>query len=236
MNRANPIFSDEDISRIAGSLPASSKPERVQALGTILREWSRTDLPDHLSRGSLASKWKQSSEKLMKVERYARKLLQEIEALDDYSRFRIRHAMESVDQQQPSSTGRAGEDQAQIRVDDELAFLRTLSTLTSKAKRGQPRNISAYLVMLDAAAIYEWASGKKATRNVDRQTYKEVGPFRKFLEALWPVVFGNGTHGLQAAMRRWEEAHTKYDEKSAVISNIRSNIRMRARAGRLTSL
>ena len=101
--------------------------------------------------------------------------------------------------------------------------------MTSKAKKGQPRNITAYLVMLDAAAIYEWASGKKATRNVDRQTSKEVGPFLKFLEALWPVVFGKGICGLPAAMRRWADAQGKYDEKSALIANIL----MRARAGDL---
>ena len=51
-------------------------------------------------------------------------------------------------------------------------------------------------------------------------TGKETGPFRKFLEALWPVVFGDGIRGLQAAMRRWEEARIKYDDKSPLIANI----------------
>jgi hypothetical protein len=228
MSNAFPKFSDEDVKRIASSLPASSEPPRVLALGYILREWSRTELPDHLSRKSLRLEWKQTNQTLMKIEKHAQVLLQEIEALDGYSYILTTLSSARFRQHQPTSTGRDEEGRAEMRVDEGLTFLRTLSTLTSKAKRGQPRNITAYLVMLDAAAIYEWVSGRKPTREVDRVTNKETGPFRTFLEALWPVVFGNGIHGLHAAMRRWEEAR-KYGEKSPLIANIR----LRMPAGRV---
>ena len=223
MNPAHPTFSDEDVRRIVNSLPASAKPQRVQAMEGILREWSRVELPNHLSRKSLRLEWKQTNQTLMKIEKHAQELLQEIEALDGYSYILTTLASARFRQHQPTSTGRDEEDRAERRVDEGLTFLRTLSTLASKAKRGQPPNITAYLVMLDAAAIYEWVSGRKPTREVDRVTNKETGPFRTFLEALWPVVFGNGIHGLQAAMRRWEEAR-KYNEKSALIANIRLRI------------
>jgi hypothetical protein len=232
MNHAHPTLSDEDVRRIADSLPASAKPKRVQAMKCILREWSRVELPDHLSRRSLRLEWKQTNQTLMKIEKHAQELLQEIEALDGFSDILTTLAAARFRQHKPTSTGRDEEDRAERRVDEGLTFLRTLSTLASKPKRGQPPNITAYLVILDAVAMFEWASRKRAAREVDRMTGKETGPFREFLEALWPVVFGNGIYGLQAAMRRWEEARTKYDEKSPLIANIR----MRARAGRLTGL
>jgi uncharacterized protein (DUF2236 family) len=85
MNHAHPTFSDEDVRRIVDSLPASAKPQRVQAMEGILRQWSRVELPDHLSRKSLRLKWKQTNQTLMKIEKQAQELLQEIEALDGYS-------------------------------------------------------------------------------------------------------------------------------------------------------
>jgi hypothetical protein len=214
-------FSDEDIGRIIAALPPGVKNGRVEALGYILREWGCIELPDHLSRASLPSEWKQSSKALMKVEKHAEKLRGAIQELDEYSRSRITLALASGDPQNFPSIGRDEKAHVQHRLDEGLKFLNAISNLVSDAKRGHPRNIAAYLVVLDAAAIYEWSTGRKATRVVDRVTNKETGPFRRFLEAVWPIVFGKGLFRLHAAMRGWEAARAKYDDKSALIANIR---------------
>ncbi|MSP75909.1 MAG: hypothetical protein EXR12_07210 [Rhodospirillaceae bacterium] len=214
-------FSDEDVARIVAALPQGANYGREEKLGYILRDWGRNDLPDHLSRATLPSKWAKSSKALTKVEKLAKELRGAIQELDEYSHTRMKLAIASGDPHKLLSIGRDEKVQVQHRFDEGLKFLNAISNLASDAKRGHPRNIAAYLVVLDAAAIYEWSTGRKATRNVDRVTNKETGPFRSFLEAVWPIVFGKGLFGLQAAMRGWEAARTKYDEKSALIANIR---------------
>jgi hypothetical protein len=74
--------------------------------------------------------------------------------------------------------------------------------------------------MLDAAAIFEWLTKLKAARVVDRASGDEVGPFWRFLEAVWPVVFGKGDEGLRAAMKNWAQWRSLYHEQSALIANM----------------
>jgi hypothetical protein len=85
---------------------------------------------------------------------------------------------------------------------------------------GQPRNITAYFVLLDAAAIFEWLTGVQATREVDRDNGKEIGSFFQFASVRWSVIFQDGIAGLPAAMKNWAEWRSEYDEPSALIANI----------------
>jgi hypothetical protein len=88
-----------------------------------------------------------------------------------------------------------------------------------KPGRGQPRNISAYLVMMDIAAIFEWLTNTAPTRIVDRTTYDESGSFGDFAGAIWPLVFGTNS-GFSAAMKNWGWAHKKFGEQSPLLANI----------------
>ena len=221
-------FSDEDVGRIVAALPQSAKKDRLEALGYILRDWGCNDLPDHLSRATLPSKWAKSSKALRKVEKLAKELRGAIKKLDEYTRTRMTLALASGDPHKFPSIGRDEKAQVQHRLDEGLNFLNAISSLASNSKSGRPRNITNYLVILDAAAIYEWLTDRKATRVVDRATHKETGPFWRFLSALWPTIFGNDTHGLQAGMQSWYAAR-KHNEKSPLIANIR----LRARDGRI---
>jgi hypothetical protein len=108
------------------------------------------------------------------------------------------------------------------RIDEEvsLAKLAEAASRTWKRGRGRPRNIAAYLVVQDAAAIFEWLTNTEATREVDRVSQAEIGPFWEFLAALWPVVFRNGDNGVLAALKNWACLTKEHGEKSAVIVNI----------------
>src|SRR5262249_28932307 len=90
---------------------------------------------------------------------------------------------------------------------------------THSFREGQPRKYTPYLVLQDAAPIFEWYTGTKPTREVDRVSHKETGPFFHFVSTLWPVLFGNRS-GLIAAMKNWEHARKHYGERSALIGNI----------------
>jgi hypothetical protein len=111
------------------------------------------------------------------------------------------------------------------RLDEERHFLAKLGAIAPKGwrnpgRRGRPRNYPAYLVLRDASAVFSWFGGEEPTREVDRRTGKEIGPFFRFASALWPVVFGKGVYGLPAAMKNWEWARSYYDEESPLIANI----------------
>ena len=89
----------------------------------------------------------------------------------------------------------------------------------SKGARTAPK-LCCILVLRDAAAIFKWFGGVEPTREVDRRTGKEIGPFFRFASALWPVVFGKGVYGLTAAIKNWKWARLHYGEECALIAHI----------------
>jgi len=114
------------------------------------------------------------------------------------------------------------------RLKDEDDFLRKLAAATARLideldeslSGRRPRNIRAYLVMMDLVAIFEWLTGRKATREVDRALGKDTGPFWDFAAAVWPHMFGKGRYGLSAAMKNWKKWHSLYGEESPFIRNM----------------
>jgi hypothetical protein len=100
------------------------------------------------------------------------------------------------------------------RLSEECNFLAELAGIAPEevSKLRRPRNLAAYFVLRDAAAIFAWFTDKKATRQVHRITNRETGPFFQFASALWPVVFSRGTQGLPAAMKNWEKAKTNWEK------------------------
>ena len=72
---ATPVFTDRDVRLIAKSLPNEVCPRRLELLPDVLREWSRNELREHLSRESAATIRKRI-ERMESVEDHARGLLQ----------------------------------------------------------------------------------------------------------------------------------------------------------------
>src|SRR5262249_59764217 len=89
-----------------------------------------------------------------------------------------------------------------------------------KRELGHPRNICAYLVMMDLVAIFEWLTGRKATREVDRDLGKDTGPFWHFAAAVWPHVSGEGRYGLSAAMKKLKKRHLRYCAEYSVLMDM----------------
>ncbi len=221
---AGPEFTTLDVERIVACLPDAIDGRRRELLPLILRDWSCTDLRKHFSREPreiIRNRIKQ----LKAVGNRAAQLLPAMEAVDERGRIRIAIFIALAD----------GEGHALFelydelavltrRLDEERAFLTSLAAAApkagGKARRGRPRNTLAYLVMLDAAAIFEWLTEKRAARGVHRSYGCETGPFWRFVAALWPVVFGKGGHGLTAAVKNWDAARRRHKEESGLIANI----------------
>ena len=206
-------------------MPSPVCAQRRKLLIQLLREWEHTGLKNHLSlaRPAIITARIKSQESVKKC---ARDLL---DALKASNRLYEHNKTANVAQMLPEGrqifdlSRKELEKQIQ-RLNEEQAFLAKLATISPKdfwkPRRGQPPNFAAYLVLQDAAAIFEWFSGKRAARNVDRVDGSETGTFFRFVSVLWPVIFNGGTAGLQSAIRNWAVLRKRHEEQSALIYNI----------------
>ena len=219
-----PIFDECAVKQICASLRKDIDQRRLDLLPLVLNEWSRADLREHLSRDTPATKRKRDAQ-LTKVGKYATHLRRALEAIDQPGKSWIAQEIGREEGSPPFSVSHERHAKMKERLRQEDDFLRKLAaatlTLIKEGKRGpgQPRNIPAYLVMKDLAAIFEWLTDRKATRGVDRTDHTETGPFWRFAESVWQVAFGT-SRGLKAAMKNWAEARELYREHSSFMLNL----------------
>jgi len=194
---AAPYFDERAIDQILASLPPGIDQRRLDLLPSLLNHWSVTDLREHLSREGppiLRRRYNQ----LTRIENCANNLREALGALDQCGRSWIALEMareggdrfsivggETLRQMQERhrlESEKLAEIDERLRLEDD--FLLKLGTATQrlveqdKQGPGQPRNVCAYLVMMDLAAIFEWLTGSEATRVVDR------------IDTMRPVTFG----------------------------------------------
>jgi hypothetical protein len=193
MAKSNPVpkFSAESINVVAGSLREPLCDRRHKLLTQVLREWSCTDLREHLSREPGAVR-RERIRRLESVGKCALQLLDAIGAVDELGRTTILFHMIIAEGRRPDDVSPAEcADLTRRWLDEEADFLAKLGAIKPrefwKQKRGQPRNIAANLVLRDIAAIFEWVTGIKAARVVDRIDGAETGPFFQFASTLWPL-------------------------------------------------
>src|SRR5262245_30724856 len=232
-------FDKRAVNQILASLPPGIDQRRLDLLPRVLNHWSFSDLSEYLSRES-RPRVRRRYEQLTTIGKCANNLRKALGALDQRGQSWI--ALEMVREGGDRFSIMQGETLRQMEewhrleseklaeIDErlrlEIDFLMKLEAATKrivaqdKQGPGQPRNVRAYLVMMDLAAIFEWLTGKKATGAVDRSTNDETGPFWDFAAAVWPLVLGNGCDGLRAAMKNWEKLTSKFDEKSQFMRNI----------------
>jgi hypothetical protein len=202
-------------------IPEPVCTRRCVLLPLILEEWHRCDLPDHLSMKSRAIDDNQIG-KLEAVRDRARELQEALKAIGENGRTALLAEM-------TNRSGSLDKSRSEFKavatwLEQERTFLEKLVAIEPrdfwKLKRGRPPNRPAYLVLQDAAAIFEWLSSTEATREVNRDDGTEIGPFFHFASTLWPTVFGNGVVGLPAAMKNWADWRSAYNEQSALIGNL----------------
>ena len=215
------LFSEDAVERIKASLPAGSDQRRLDLLPLILAEWSVHYLPEHLSRESCGTVRKRFAS-LLKLGKRANELRQALDETDPRARTWI--ALEMA-REQGSSSSLEKVAEIEERLTQESDFHNNLAAATTKLTEEKPpslgsRNIRAYLVMMDLAAIFEWLTYRKATREVDRICGKETGPFWDFVATVWPSVFGKGLSGLPSAIKNWAQARSLYGEASQLLMDI----------------
>jgi hypothetical protein len=222
---AAPEFLPTNLREIVESLPTPRSKRHSDLLPQVLREW-RNELQEHLSRESAATT-RPRLRGLESIKTKAGQLVKALDAIDRDGQLSIvcemvenRRRLDSVTRSF-NTRARDFSDQNK-RLKEQRDYLAQLAAISPKrywhTGRGRPRNLAAYLVLRDAAAIYEWFSGKKAARVVSHR--KESGPFFRFASTLWPIIFEKGCAGLPAAMKNWADGRRKYSERSPFIANL----------------
>jgi hypothetical protein len=158
--------------------------------------------------------------KLEIVRKHARELQEALKAIGEHGRTALLAQM-------TNGSGSHDENRSEFKAVVtwlEPAFIEKLVAVDPrefwKPKRGRSRNLPAYLVLQDVAAIFEWLTSIKATREVSRDNGTEIGPFFNFASILWPTIFGNGVAGLPAAIKNWAKWRSAYKEQSPIIVNL----------------
>ena len=217
----------QDWERVAEALvcilPKPLPQHRCRLLPRILQEWSRTDLRQHMSREPPAI-IRERIKRLEKVKASARQLSGALNKLDKRDQTIILMKMIIAEGKDPWGVSPTAFSDRQAQLRQEVDYLAKLGAITPKQglqlSSGRPRNVAAYKVLQDAAAIFEWLTDTEATREVDRDEGTETGPFFQFASILWSAVFRKGVAGLPAAMKNWAAGRSKYDDASALIGNI----------------
>jgi hypothetical protein len=224
------FLTKEQLDALVSALPGCKSPHRRGLLPRVLEEWTQTDLVDHLSRAT-PKQIRAERRQLEKLARQSDQLAQTLSGLALDCRFEVASRL-----LQPAAKARtiAPGFQSTQRMDRLLeecpARLQRLAQAAEHTAGGwvsgslRPDMLSRYLVLLDLAAIFQWATDEHAGRRVrtdlvEEDAGKEYGPFYDFARAAWPMVF-KSEKGLGYAIKTWASGRARYREKSPFIRNL----------------
>jgi hypothetical protein len=228
-------WTDEQIGSLIRALPPIEDEPKRGLLPLILGEWARVDLETHLTRPG-RKEARDVARRFGALAKHAHDLAAAIADLDEGLRHVLGYRLARLASDRAAARGSdeqlVGHDQAKKHsksLADEVARVeRIAAAARDLASRptdyGHHHNtIVRYLILKDLAAIFEYATGKRARRGVrseDHPDYgQDYGPFYEFAKSVWQLLFGD-TAGLSANLKLWAEARRRYDERSAVIANI----------------
>jgi hypothetical protein len=215
-----PEFTDDDIRHIDAWLPEEADPRRRKLLPQILREWAWVEIREYFA-WEPAKAARERRGRLTQLGKIADRLLEELDGLDEHDRLTLAGQIGASEGQEVLEA--IFNEENHERLADARNFIATLAAAAKRplqeSRPGRPRNISAYRVMMDIAAIFEYLTDMEATRQVDRNTHEEKGPFREFAGAIWPILF-TSDDGLSAALKTWAGGKKKHAESSPLIANI----------------
>lgn len=194
------IFSDQCIADIKASIRSTARGDRLALLGDILHSWEANELNEHLSPETKEDKERRQY-RLGKALKAAKALSEALDALKDFDCVYVDYHAEH-------------EVFAALKQEN-TAFIPAIERAIGSAKPGHPRVLVPYLVVLDAAAIYKYLTGKEATRT------EAVGAFTDFCTPIWNAVFGEGESGFTAAMKKLEGERKAGRGVSPIIANLR---------------
>jgi len=192
------MFSDQLIADIKKSIQSSARSDRIAKLGPILRSWAENELKEHLSLETEGDKG-QRNYRLGAALEASKSLARALDALNDFDWAYVEYHAEH--------------EFFAARKQENAAFIPAVERAIGRPKRGHPPVFVPYLVVLDAAAIYKYLTGKEATRT------EAKGAFTDFCTPIWDAVFGEEAPGFTAAMKKLESERNAGRGASPIIAN-----------------
>jgi hypothetical protein len=228
MTGASVRFDEHQIRLIIKALPEGISARKLELLPGILNEWSGNYLKWSLYRVN-PTVAKGRAKRMEAIAKHAGELSRALDEFVDYAGgdefldfpgdswlvFELAKRISPMGFQDEVSGQRQ-------KLEDQRKFLHELESVATdlagifKRSMDQRQKIPEYRVMLDIAAIYEWLTGRKAARRVERGT----DTFGDFARSIWPVIFEKGDEGLESALKNWAKGTKVYGDKSALIANI----------------
>jgi len=213
---------------LSDALPGCTDARRRSLLPRIFKEWSQFDLEEHLTRET-TNEFRARRRQIGKVAKLARELARALSEIDSAGRFDI--ASQQAEMDAGARAGQLSYDercQYERRLKDESKQLVKLAeAATQEANRLAPlprrrSTVIRYLVLLDLAAICEWATRRRAARRVrtrPEEAGMTYGPFWDFACAAWPIIFGS-ISGLENAFKTWAEGRRRHRDFSPIMANL----------------
>jgi hypothetical protein len=191
----------ENLRSIAASVSSSANKSRLKLLPRILREWERTRLQQYLLPDS------PKTENIVSIKEAARQLLDTLKGLDKVEWLDLKvHLIRERHTEDTSRQEFQNVDEILNATKFALSKLALLRPEHLKRGPGRPRNIVGYLILQDAAAIFEWLHGdapdKRASRRINRHTGRLEGPFHNFASTLWVGVYESDAR-YSTALTNW---------------------------------
>jgi hypothetical protein len=222
-------FTTDQIDQLMAALPGCTDERKQTLVPMILAEWGRIDVEEHLSQAP-PQQVRAERELLKKLASSANELAHALSSLARGSRFAVAYQL---------SKGKFGTETALARynrirkADRRLGETpataeRLAAAVTETAAIWDPlplrhSSVIRYLILLDLAAIFEYAtdqpSGRRVRTDLHVDAGEDYGPFWDFASAIWAIIFGS-TRGLGYAVKFWAKARAKHGEWSPVILNM----------------
>jgi hypothetical protein len=211
-------FTDRDVKAILSHVSVAD-PKKLERLGDVLEDWAKHDMRRAFSIYPDKVVARDRLKAIRSVIKHAEGLR---EALENFEKFNGSSWLiwKLIEGHADDSYSNAEALQA-ARLAEQISFLPKLETAAKSIQPGfakavdQRRNIPAYLLLLDMAAIFEWLTDRPAQRG----SYDRPHPFDDVVGVLWSAAFGKA-NGLEAAMKNWAKYRKKFKDKSPVIFNI----------------
>ena len=198
---------DDEFTRITKLLPTALDTDKSLYFHVLLDYWCGYAIPDHVQMFQKTAP--ETIERLLNATSAINSLNETINSLKDHNELTLVVMPLILKQTELWRRSEIAKVSAEINkmldfaMDIKNSINETVQNI--KPKRGQRKNHFGYIIILDLAAIFKWATGKAPTRVYNDYQGKETGPFRAFAEHIWKYAISEDGKGFDTSFRNWSD-------------------------------
>jgi hypothetical protein len=216
-------FTADDVENVRRALPKDCPAKKAELLPIILKLWDFLDLQIYFAPKPPGDKVQRR--RLNAVVKEATKLLGTLSALSNDDLLQLSLMMSRWPEAGTWPPDRSETAKKERRLKNLKRLLDDFAAVSPVRpnSRGQPRHPTALRVLLDTQAVFEFMTGKAATRArrdvAGLKEGAEYGPFWDFAKAVWVAIYRTPV-GLQSQIKNWAKASRDDRNRSPLLANI----------------